>query len=56
MQRWVPERRVAAAVVESVEPAVLSPREAAQAAGVEAGEAVLVTVEVTAAPGVAFGG
>ena len=56
MKRWVPDGRVAAAVMKSVEPKVLAPREAGDAARVEAGEAVLVTVWVTAAPGVAFGG
>ena len=56
VKRWVPDGRVAAAVLKSVEPKVLAPREAGDAAGVEAGEAVLVTVWVTAAPGVAFGG
>ena len=42
--------------MKSVEAKILAAREAAQAAGVEAGEAVLVTVEVTAAVGVTFGG
>ena len=56
VKRWVPDGRVAAAVVKSVEPEVLAPREAGEAAGVEAGEAVLVTVWVTAASGVTFGG
>ena len=56
VKRWVPDGRVAAAVMKSVEPEVLAPREAGEAAGVEAGEAVLITVRVTAAPGVTFRG
>ena len=42
--------------MKSVKAKVLATREASQAADVEAGEAVLVTVEVTAAVGVTFGG
>ena len=52
----VPDCRVPAAVMKSVEPEVLAPREAGEAADVEAGEAGLVTVGVTATPGVTFGG
>ena len=42
--------------MKSVKAKILATREASQAAGVETGEAVLVTVEVTAAVGVTFGG